>query len=249
MNAAVEQSIVEQRGNDLIVTSETIADRTGVEHRAVLQLVNSHVESLEVFGDLAFEMRDRPGAPGPALRVALLNEQQATLVMTFMRNSGIVTAFKLELVKQFYAMREALKPRGHELIALAVIEAQAMLAQKNAQIAELEPKADAWDDLVSADGDYAVSDAAKILARAGVETGATRLFNQLADMRWIFRRGGKWAAYQEAVDNGYLAERPQSHFHPRTGEKVLDAPQVRVTMRGLERLRIRLGSLVVVPPG
>lgn len=139
----------------------------------------------------------------------------------------------------------ATAPTGAELIALAVIEAQAMLAQKDAQIAALEPKADAWDELASAEGDYEVADAAKILARAGVETGRQRLFGQLEQLGWIYRgHQGKWKARQTAVDSGYLAEKPQSHHHPRTGELVLDPPQVRVTVRGLERLRVRLGTVL-----
>jgi anti-repressor protein len=114
-----------------------------------------------------------------------------------------------------------------------------------AQVVTLTPRAEAWDELAAATGDYDVADAAKILARAGVETGRKRLFDQLAgDLRWIFRgHHGKWSAYQTAVDNGYLTERPQSHHHPRTGAVVLDPPQVRVTVKGLERLRVRLGSL------
>jgi anti-repressor protein len=114
-----------------------------------------------------------------------------------------------------------------------------------AQVVTLTPRAEAWDELAAAAGDYEVADAAKILARAGVETGRKRLFDQLAgDLRWIFRgHHGKWSAYQTAVDNGYLTERPQSHHHPRTGAVVLDPPQVRVTVKGLERLRVRLGSL------
>jgi anti-repressor protein len=114
-----------------------------------------------------------------------------------------------------------------------------------AQVTELTPRADAWDELAAADGDYEVADAAKILARAGIDTGQQRLFTQLAEeVRWIFRgHHGKWTAYQSAVNNGYLAEKPQSHHHPRTGALVMDPPQVRVTVRGLERLRVRLGSL------
>lgn len=116
--------------------------------------------------------------------------------------------------------------------------------QLTAKVTELAPAAAAWDELASAAGDYEVADAAKILARAGVETGRQRLFDQLATLGWIHRGShGKWKAYQTAVDNGYLAELPQSHHHPRTGELVLDPPQVRVTVRGLERLRVRLGSL------
>ena len=135
-------------------------------------------------------------------------------------------------------------PTGSNLLALAVIEAQAMLTAKDQQIAELEPRAEAWDELASADGDYEVADAAKILARAGVETGRQRLFGQLHDIGWIYRGPqSKWKARQTAVDAGYLAEKPMSHHHPRMGELVLDPPQVRVTVRGIERLRVRLGSI------
>lgn len=135
-------------------------------------------------------------------------------------------------------------PTGSNLLALAVIEAQAMLTAKDQQIAELEPRAEAWDELASADGDYEVADAAKILARAGVETGRQRLFGQLHDIGWIYRGPqSKWKARQTAVDAGYLAEKTMSHHHPRTGELVLDPPQVRVTVRGIERLRVRLGSI------
>jgi phage antirepressor YoqD-like protein len=127
------------------------------------------------------------------------------------------------------------------------VTAQGVIERKDAAIAELTPRAEAWDDLAGADGDYDVADAAKILARAGVETGRQRLFQQLAALGWIFRGPqGKWKARQTAVDAGYLAERPQSHHHPRTGELVLDPPQVRVTLRGLERLRVRLGDLTAV---
>jgi len=129
-------------------------------------------------------------------------------------------------------------------MAAAVLEAQRIIEARDAQVAELTPRAEAWDELASADGDFSVADAAKMLARAGVETGPQRLFEQLAGIRWTFRgRDGKWRAYASAVSEGYLTERPQSHEHPRTGERVLDAPQVRVTMRGVERLRIRFGVL------
>lgn len=126
--------------------------------------------------------------------------------------------------------------------ALAITARRVEVLQQ--QVAELEPRAEAWDELASAEGDYEVADAAKILARVGIETGRQRLFGQMADLGWIFRGPqGKWKARQTAVDAGYLTEKPQSHHHPRTGDLVLDPPQVRVTVRGLERLRVRLGQL------
>lgn len=132
-------------------------------------------------------------------------------------------------------------------MAAAVLEAQRIIEARDAQVAELTPRAEAWDELASAEGDFSVADTAKMLARAGVETGPQRLFEQLERLRWIFRgRDGKWRAYASAVSEGYLTERPQSHEHPRTRERVIDVPQVRVTMRGADRLRVRLGRLRLV---
>lgn len=118
-----------------------------------------------------------------------------------------------------------------------------------AELAEVAPRADAWNALASAEGDYSVGDAAKILGRRGIQTGPQRLFAQLEEIRWIYRGGdGKWRAYAERVEKGFLAEKAQFHHHPRTSELVLDAPQVRVTVKGLDRLRLRLhdGALQAV---
>jgi len=134
-----------------------------------------------------------------------------------------------------------------QLMARALVTAKGVIELKDEQIAVLTPRAEAWDELASAEGDFEVADAAKILARAGVATGRKRLFDQLAAIKWIHRGShGRWKAYQSAVDAGYLAELPQSLHHPRTGELLLDPPQVRVTIRGLERLRVRLGVLSAV---
>jgi len=125
-----------------------------------------------------------------------------------------------------------------------------VLEAATAALAELDvarPKADAWDELASGVGDYAVGDAAKMLARAGIEIGQTRLFNTLEQINWTFRRGGRWHARQTAVDAGYLRHRAQSHRHPDTGEVVVDPPQVRLTVHGLRRLRDRLRASEPLP--
>ncbi|MDR2294724.1 MAG: phage antirepressor [Microbacterium sp.] len=127
-------------------------------------------------------------------------------------------------------------------LADAVMLAQGIIAKRDEAIAELTPRAEAWDALADAEGDYSVGDAAKMLARAGIETGPQRLFEYLAGIRWIFRRDGHWCAYADVVDRGMLTHRPQSHRHPRTGAVVLDAPQIRVTVKGLNRLRERIGG-------
>lgn len=138
---------------------------------------------------------------------------------------------------------------GIEAIITAASQALARAKAAESRVEELEPRADAWTALASAEGDYSVGDAAKILARAGIPTGPTRLFNQLRDLKWTYRGGdGEWRAYAERVEKGYLGEKPQFHHHPGTGARVVDAPQVRVTVKGLERLRQRLhvGALQAV---
>ena len=45
------------------------------------------------------------------MELFLLNEEQATFVITLLRNSKIVVKFKKELVRQFYAMRRFLLER------------------------------------------------------------------------------------------------------------------------------------------
>lgn len=54
----------------------------------------------------------QPLPSGQKAKVYKLNEQQATLLITFLDNSEIVANFKTLLVKQFYEMRDELNKRN-----------------------------------------------------------------------------------------------------------------------------------------
>ena len=134
---------------------------------------------------------------------------------------------------------------GRRELALMVIEAEDRAAAALAELQVATPKAEAWDHLATADGDYAVADAAKILCRHPlIKVGRDRLFTRMAGMGWVYRRelDRRWTVYQRAVEAGWLTELASSHYHPRTGELVLDAPQVRVTVKGLGELQKRLAG-------
>lgn len=124
----------------------------------------------------------------------------------------------------------------HQALQITAAKVEALTAR----VAELEQPARAWDHLASASGDYSVNEAAKTLSRDhSVLTGERRLFAQMQKWGWIYRQGGDWRPYQAQVDNGRLATRARSHHHPRTGELIADAPQIRVTTKGLgEMLRL-----------
>ena len=89
-------------------TSEVIAECAGVKHHAIQQLIQKHEKDFKSFGIIAFEMRKLPGRGRPET-IYHLNEQQSTLLMTYLRNTPVVREFKKELVRQFYAMREELR--------------------------------------------------------------------------------------------------------------------------------------------
>jgi prophage antirepressor-like protein len=109
----------------------------------------------------------------------------------------------------------------------------------------LAAPAAAWNHLASADGDWSVADAAKILSRdPNIKTGQNRLFTLLYEWGWIFRGGDlHWRANQtKAVDTKRLTVMPASHYHPRTGQLVQDPPQIRVLPKGLVEMHRRLGG-------
>jgi hypothetical protein len=94
--------------NEPMTTSLAIADGVGMAHNSVLVLIKKHTESLSQFGPCEFqiEMVKRPQGGGANREVFFLNEQQATLLITFMRNSEIVVKFKVALVKAFFDLRD-----------------------------------------------------------------------------------------------------------------------------------------------
>lgn len=91
-------------------TSEVIAEFAGVKHHAVQQLITKHEADFKEFGLIAFEMR-KLGGRGRPETIYHLNEEQATLLMTYLKNTAQVRAFKKELVRQFYEMRRELVKR------------------------------------------------------------------------------------------------------------------------------------------
>lgn len=97
--------------NEPMTTSLALADGTENTHAAIIKLVRKYVEDLQIFGPLGFEIQvARPGRGGEATEFAYLNEPQATLLITYLRNSEIVRRFKIALVKAFYELRAAVSP-------------------------------------------------------------------------------------------------------------------------------------------
>ncbi|CDG48185.1 Rha family transcriptional regulator [Serratia symbiotica] len=102
--------LVEIKKLDLVANTLAIAEGVKKDHDTIIKLVDRNKADLEEFGPLGFEIRmvGRSQGGGKPLRVALLNEQQTTLLITYMRNNDVVRAFKKKLVSEFFRMRKAL---------------------------------------------------------------------------------------------------------------------------------------------
>ena len=89
--------------------TDSLASASGgnVEHRAILQLIKTHLDDLQEFGRVSFEMRPFETNGGvQKVRICRLNKEQATFLITLMKNTKPVIAFKKELVRQFYQMEQ-----------------------------------------------------------------------------------------------------------------------------------------------
>lgn len=102
-------AIVFARNGQALTTSAIIAEGVNVQHKNILAILRDYRSDFEEFGVFAFETRklDNPKGGRPET-FALLNEQQATLLVTYCKNTEVVRKFKVALVKAFYEMHERL---------------------------------------------------------------------------------------------------------------------------------------------
>ncbi|WP_160051453.1 BRO family protein [Nocardiopsis sp. FR26] len=123
-----------------------------------------------------------------------------------------------------------------EALELAARQARELEAARE-QVSQLAPAADAWDALAAAEGDYALREAAQLLARdPSISIGQKRLAAYLREIGWTDRTG---QPYQRHVDLGRLARRTRTYEHPHTREEQVTT-QLRITARGVRELRDRL---------
>ena len=89
-------------------TDEIIAACAQVKRSTVTRLIKNHLKELESFGLIGFEIRKPTAftAGGRPEKLYHLNEQQATLLITFIRNTAPVISFKKALVKEFFDMKK-----------------------------------------------------------------------------------------------------------------------------------------------
>jgi len=108
----MKNDLVKLKGNDAFTDSFVIASGTGNKHKNVKELIQKYKSELDDFGTLSVLNGESTG--GRPEEFYLLNEQQASFLITLLRNTKQVVAFKKELVRQFYEMRRFILQRQTE---------------------------------------------------------------------------------------------------------------------------------------
>ena len=96
------------------VDSRLLAARLGIHHHNLFAQVKSHKADFKEFGKVPFQTEALPS--GQSEKFALLNEDQAHLLLTYSRNTAKVRALKVQLVKAFAQARRAADMRRMEYL-------------------------------------------------------------------------------------------------------------------------------------
>ena len=127
-----------------VTTSLIISNVLKLQHKNVLELTRKYLEQLTIFGRVAFETQPFSTAGGNQSReIAYLNEHQATLLISMMRNTEKVIAFKVALVNAFYEMRQFLEKKKFAQLQLGYKNSsEGVITFKYESFAELRTKLD-----------------------------------------------------------------------------------------------------------
>ncbi|WP_052125646.1 Rha family transcriptional regulator [Bordetella trematum] len=90
------------------IDSRVLAQHLGNKHQSVRELLADYAKDFRELGILRFETGASPGSKtGQKEKYAMLNEDQAYLLLTYSRNTATVRALKVRLVKAFSEARQA----------------------------------------------------------------------------------------------------------------------------------------------
>lgn len=233
---SVDLPLVDRDGT-LLVSSKTIAEQLGIEHRSFMRAIEAHLLDIEEsFNQVRFEFHDGTplpqGGTTPPSKTALLTEDQAIFISTLSRNNPQVVAFKARLVQAFSKARKAARelkeqvPLSRKQLALMVIEAEEAMERMQIELEEQAPKVALAEKCLIAQNSQTMLEVAKVLG-----FGRNKLFALLRD-RGILNRNN--LPYQQFVDRGYFEVKE----HPvEYGDGVvLNYAQTFVTAKGLDYL-------------
>lgn len=85
--------LVEMRENDIFTTSKIIAEGTNNKHNSITAIIQKYEEDFKEFGSVRFvDLKSKNLQGGRPEKIYYLNEEQATLLMTYLLHENYIEA-------------------------------------------------------------------------------------------------------------------------------------------------------------
>lgn len=99
--------LLELVDGQLTISTITIATHTENQHHTITRIIRDNTSDFEEFGKLGFKIQAIKNSKNKTNEIKLynLNEEQYSLLMTYLRNNEKVKAFKKNMVKAFFMMK------------------------------------------------------------------------------------------------------------------------------------------------
>lgn len=200
-----------------VTSSLIIAEGVNQPHKNVISLVRKYKERLEGFGRVEFKIQPFETTGGIQRReVAILNQEQATLLMTCLRNNDVVLDFKAALVAAFFEMAKKLRDQQAAVLAQLpfdipktlpdALRLAAEFADKNAaleaQIEADKPKVEFANDIISSDSELIPTPAGQ-----SIGIGQRKFFDLMR--RHNFMCKDQYRITEYARQKGYMKMKPR----------------------------------------
>lgn len=211
----------------LTMSSREIAELTGKRHAHVLRDIERMFSENEInepkFGSVYED------AKGEERKCYNLPRD-----LTYTLIAGYRSDLRLKIVRRWMELEAVTiaPPETPEQLALrALTGLQTVVEKQKAQLALVQPKADALDRIAGLEGTFNGTEAAKEL-----QIGPQMLFRWMDTNEWTYKRAGSAnrLAYQKRINAGDLTHKTTIVVRPDGTEKAAD--QVRITAQGLAKL-------------
>jgi Rha family phage regulatory protein len=174
--------------------SREVAEMVGKEHNKLLRNIRVYITQLDAskVGHTDFftesQYTDKSNRQKPCYLVTKKGCEFIAHKLTGVKG----TEFTAKYINRFHEMEDTIKtqlPQGNDLIALAVIEAQKMIAERDKQIERMKPKEIFADAVSASKGAILIGDLAKLISQNGYRIGQNRLFDWLRNNGYLIKSG------------------------------------------------------------
>lgn len=202
--------------------SREVAEMVGKEHNMLLRDIRRYVEQLgqskiaqsDFFKESTYKNKQNKEQP-----CYLVTKKGCEFIAH--KLTGVKgTEFTAKYINRFHEMEDTIKtqlPQGNDLIALAVIEAQKMIAERDKQIERMKPKEIFADAVSASETSILVGDLAKLISQNGYKIGQKRLFEWLRTNNFLIKCGSSRNMPQQRFVEQGLFEIKESNIQNPDG--------------------------------